>query len=319
MATDNLYQSVFRARVISAITYAKAAAAYKHQGVKGEILEILIAQLFVPLLPADVGVGTGQILCSYSGRQSKQIDIILYNKAILPPLLVDGNLGVFPIESVLYAIEVKTTLTTKDLRTAHASAEYLETKFGYRPGKKGDDGEFKDHQVEKVRSVVFALSSKLKGGNRNEAERYKDIYGKSSPHVRAICVAGEEYWYDDGNNWIGLKDSSGQQYDGVLAFIGGVCNTYRQVAESRGNPLLGSYLIPDTPAVPGIVSVDREDGVGVACQDCGTTGKLTPNVGQMSITVNGPIVASEPCPRCGGKMASISGTYVFKGGKLQTP
>ena len=264
---DNLYREFFRAKVISAIAHAKAVANLRHQGVKGQVLEILIGQLFVPLLPSDVGVGSGHILCSYTGRQSRQIDIILYNKAILPPLLLDGTLGVFPIESVLYTIEVKTKLTARELRSAHRSAEELDKKFGYRPGQKDPDGNIRNHQIEKLRSVVFALNSDLTGTTATEAERYKRFYGDSLPWLRAICVAGKEYWFDGGERWVGYKSDSNGAYDEVLAFIGGVCNTYRDVAESRGTPLLGSYLVPDIQATVGPVSKPPTSASGPAASE----------------------------------------------------
>lgn len=61
MAVKNQYQNLLRSKIVSAISQAKAAAGFSHQGVKGTVLELLISQLFQPLLPADVGVGTGQI------------------------------------------------------------------------------------------------------------------------------------------------------------------------------------------------------------------------------------------------------------------
>lgn len=199
----NQYRELFRSKVKSAVEQAKAAAGFDHQGVKGSVLEALISQLFEPLLPPNIGVGTGQIIDSYSGQQSGQIDIVLYNKSILPPILLDQRLGIFPIESVLYTIEVKTTLNATELRMAHDSAEKLATKFGYRPGQVDDNGKEKHHSIQKLRSVVFALNSDLSGNGINEAERYRKIYNDDTAHIRAICVAGREYWYDNGDFWYG--------------------------------------------------------------------------------------------------------------------
>lgn len=320
---DNLYREFFRAKVISAIAHAKAVANLRHQGVKGQVLEILIGQLFVPLLPSDVGVGSGHILCSYTGRQSRQIDIILYNKAILPPLLLDGNLGVFPIESVLYTIEVKTKLTARELQSAHKSAEELDKKFGYRPGQKDADGKIQNHQIKKLHSIVFALNSDLKGMTATEAERYKKIYDGSLPWIRAICVAGKEYCFDSGERWISYKSDSNGAYDEVLAFIGGVCNTYRDVAESRGTPLLGNYLVPDIQAIVGPISKpptssSEPSGVPVRCEQCGLTSTFSPDIGKLNITINGSISATDPCPKCQGRMTSEPSSFTFKHGQLQS-
>jgi hypothetical protein len=281
--------------------------------VKGAILETLIGQLFMPLLPVDIGVGTGQIIESYGGALSNQIDIVLYDRSILPPILYDGKLGIFPIEAVLYTIEVKTTLTANELKTAHESAERLATNFGYQPGKKDEHGKTVQHSIEKARSVIFALNSDLSGTGINEAERYKRIYGDGYACLRAICVAGREYWFDNGDFWVGTKGHS--QYDEVLAFLGGVTNTYRSVASSRGHPALGSYIIPEFNSVVCVKSRDMES-VSVTCESCSLDGQLVPKVPGANVTVNGVLVASEKCPRCGGTMRSLPGKYEFKNGKF---
>lgn len=313
MAASNEYQEIFRSRVASALQQATATAKLTHQGVKGSILEILIGQLFSPLLPSDIGVGTGQIIDSYSGMQSNQIDIVLYDRSILPPVLFDGRLGLFPVESVLYTIEVKTTLNASELKTAHISAEGLANKFGYLPGKHDKKGNELHHNLEKLRSVVFALNSDLSGTGLNEAERYRKFYGNDHAYLRAICVAGKEYWYDSGNFWVGTKNVD--KYDEVLAFIGGVTNTYRAVSVSRGSPFLGSYIIPEITSLVGTKSRDVAS-VQVTCEKCGLTGELVPQVPIANLTVNGAIVASERCPKCAGLMKSAEGTYNFIDSKL---
>ncbi len=313
MAVKNQYQDLLRSKIVSAVSQARAAAGFSHQGVKGTVLELLVSQLFEPLLPSDVGVGTGQIIDSYTGKLSGQVDIILYNRAILPPILMDEKVGIFPIESVLYTIEVKTTLSASELRMAHDGAKNLARNFGYLPGRKGDDGKEQHHPVEKLRSVVFALNTDLTGSGLNEAERYRKLYGGGTAHIRAICVAGKEYWYDNGNHWIGFKD--GQEFDEVLAFIGGVTNTYREVADSRGQPCLGHYVIPEAKSFLATKSRDVPS-VTLNCEECGLEGDMIPDIGAMNITVNGALSAKEKCPSCGGKMTSESGTYVFKNGEL---
>ncbi|STO18312.1 hypothetical protein [Escherichia coli] len=64
MKNKNQYQALLRGKVESAIAQAKSAAGFSHQGVKGAVLEILLSQLFRPLLPADVGIAQGKSLNS---------------------------------------------------------------------------------------------------------------------------------------------------------------------------------------------------------------------------------------------------------------
>ncbi|MDD1859212.1 hypothetical protein, partial [Pseudomonas aeruginosa] len=62
MENKNQYQALLRGKVAAAIAQARSAADVTHKGVKGAVLEILLSKLFRPLLPADIGVGTGQII-----------------------------------------------------------------------------------------------------------------------------------------------------------------------------------------------------------------------------------------------------------------
>jgi hypothetical protein len=314
MAAPNQYQAIFRTRVAAALKEATSASELRHNGVKGAILETLVSKLFSPLLPSDIGVGTGQIIDSYSGALSHQMDIVLYDRSILPPILFDAKLGLFPVESVLYAIEVKTTLSASELRSAHDAAKELANKFGYRSGLRDKSGSEVHHSIEKLRSVVFALKSDLCGASLTEAERYRKIYGDDVAYLRAICVAGREYWFDDGNFWVGTTNAQG--YDEVLAFIGGITNTYRSVSLSRGNPSLGEYIMPEVRQTIGAKSRNVAS-VSVTCEKCGATGEMVPELPiKAEVTVNGALVGRGRCPHCNADMRSASGQYLFRDGRL---
>lgn len=310
MTDRNRYQTLPRARVRSAIEQAKAASAFTHAGVKGAIREILIGNLFRPMLPSDIGVGTGQIIDSYGSAMSGQIDIVLYDKSILPPILIDEKIGIFPVEAVLYNIEVKTTLNATELSSAHEAAKKLD-KFGYLPGLENESGKEINHPVEKLRSVVLALGSDLSGTNLTEAQRYKNLYGEEPAYVRAICIAGREYCYDNGEYWVGSQ--GGDEYDEILAFLAGVTNTYKKVSRSRHSPLLGNYVAPEPPSVTAIES-RKVPKVKIVCQGCGK--EAMPNVGNIDLVINGAINSSTPCTDCGATMSSNPGTYRFVRGRL---
>lgn len=97
---NDTYRALFVSRIAAAIGAARATADLTHTGVKGTIREILIRDLFRPLLPSDVGIGTGQIATS-AGALSPQQDVVIYNRRVLPPVLFEETVGVFPVESVL--------------------------------------------------------------------------------------------------------------------------------------------------------------------------------------------------------------------------
>ncbi|CAB3796017.1 hypothetical protein LMG28688_04217 [Paraburkholderia caffeinitolerans] len=311
MADKNLYQTLLRSKVRGAILAAEGANAFSHQVVKGTVLEILISELFRPLLPADIGIGTGQIIESYSGKLSGQIDIVLYDKAILPPILIDEKLGLFPIESVLYAIEVKTTLTAAELQSAHDSAKDLQTKFGYLPGQRVNGKLVPQHSIEKARNVIFALKSDLSGTKLNEAERYKKIYGDEPAHIASICVAGREYWFQSNSAWVGGTDTD--QFDGILSFIGGVTNTYRGVSASRGYPLLGHYVVAENMHQFPFLQVSKDLMLVVQCPDCKCEILVAPELPPGKVTFTGTI--STPC-KCGAMVKAPQAQYEFQDSKL---
>jgi len=97
---------------------SKAVDNIPHQETLGNIREILVRELFRPLLPPDIGIGTGQLI-DMDGQYSRQTDIILFDKNLAPSAMMDESLGLFPVDSCLYVIEVKTTLNATTLKQAH--------------------------------------------------------------------------------------------------------------------------------------------------------------------------------------------------------
>ena len=299
------YKDLLRSKVASAISQARAAQiCIDHNGLKGEIIEILVRELFRPLLPADVGVATGQIIDT-KGRVSTQQDIIIYDKSILPPVLFETQKGLFPVESVLYTIEIKTTLTAKEVQTTHASAVKLR-EFEYLAGNDINPN------PDRLRCVIFALNSDLSDAGKSEAQRYKEIYDKDFPHVRAICVADKEYWHEVNGSW--LRHPIQAQHDEVLSFIGGIMNTYKNVAKNRGEPCLGHYII-DSPENFDLITLASGTAkvINTKCNACGSKAVVVLNLSD-TINVGGVIRSDTPC-KCGGEFQAPSGKYELRGGE----
>jgi len=66
------------------------------------------------MLPTSVHVGTGIIIDSY-GNESNQTDLIVTHRGKQPALLAQTTEVLHPIETVLLAIEVKTTVAERDV------------------------------------------------------------------------------------------------------------------------------------------------------------------------------------------------------------
>ena len=95
-----------------------------HRGEIGRANEMSLANLVTRLLPNTVGIGSGIILDS-NGYKSNQTDVIAFDAANQPQLLAQTDQVLFPIETVLMALEVKTTLTTGEINDAGAKCRNL--------------------------------------------------------------------------------------------------------------------------------------------------------------------------------------------------
>ena len=227
------------ARAGAAVGAARAVRNIKHPSLKGQLREIVIRDLFGPLLPADVGVGTGEII-SADDQHSGQQDVVIFDKRILPPMVLESATGVFPIESVLYAIEVKSKITRKQLRTSDQNATKL-IRFMYKSGDYDESGKSTEHTVDKVASCVFAFETDLTQEGKSEIKRYDEIRdSKCDPALRAICVVGRGYWYWHKGQWTTWERTS--EFDEIVGFITSIMNTYREVAATRKEPRLQVYL-----------------------------------------------------------------------------
>ena len=230
------YRALIQSRVVSAHNDAIALSAVDHDGLKGHLREIVIRELFRPLMPADIGLGTGEIV-SADGRTSSQQDVVFFDRGILPPLLMESA-GVFPIESVLYSIEVKSRLRRSDLEQAHQSATVLEG-FPYQSGTYDANDQAVTQEVGRLLSAVVAFGSDL----ADVTASYDEVRGAAPPLVKAICVVGTGYWYWNGreNRWTSWNVTF--PFEETVAFLSGVMNTIPGVRTSRRNPRLGHYLL----------------------------------------------------------------------------
>lgn len=111
----NLYE-VFRASEAQLqANLAKIRAGISHPGVKGAGVEEIVRKFLREVLPSFLGVGSGIVVDS-SGQESRQIDVVIYDKAKTPNFLTSGESILFPCECVYFAIEVKTNLTSEEFR-----------------------------------------------------------------------------------------------------------------------------------------------------------------------------------------------------------
>lgn len=221
----------------------KLAVEINHPGLRGKIREIALNNIIKPLLPDNFEVGNGTVI-DYVGNQTSEIDLVIHSKSILPAVMISDREGFFPSEASFYAIEVKSRLTSEELRDTVNKAQTIK-RLQYTSGKYTVDDMAISHNIIALIPVLFAFSSDLSADGTTEIERYMriDQEAKKSPSLAAICVVGSGYWYFNANRteWIYYPPS--EDYEEVIRFISGILNTLPKTLLSRAHPRLGLYLV----------------------------------------------------------------------------
>lgn len=125
------YRKLATSVVNFALAQSEAAIDLPHLGLRGRAREVFARNLLTPFLSPNVGTCTGVVVDS-DGGTSQQMDVIIYDKNLIPSLMFTGEEGIVPIESVLATVEVKSCLTKSELtdavRNAH-SVKALRPKY----------------------------------------------------------------------------------------------------------------------------------------------------------------------------------------------
>ncbi len=116
---------IFRDRVCNNIAYAireaQNASRVEHPGLVGRIRELVADSLIKPMLLAGFETGTGKIVDN-ADHQSSEIDLVVYSKAILTPIMFSQRDGMYPIKSSYYAIEIKSQSNAANIQDAIAKS-----------------------------------------------------------------------------------------------------------------------------------------------------------------------------------------------------
>jgi hypothetical protein len=203
---DNYILERLRADAGHAIAVAKCEDAIQHTGLRGRLREILIANFLAPWLPPFCKCATGMIIePSNKLRGPTQEDILVIDSSIAPPILASatGPDGVFPLNSVLVRIEVKSTLDRKGISDfIDASLGVVNMGFSKQPGCKNNFA----HPV----SILVAFKSDSSNDEWDwEFQRFLDVMKERkcplvlSGFVSAICVVDKGLWL--------LKDFGGME------------------------------------------------------------------------------------------------------------
>lgn len=223
---NKLYRDRLDTNINRCLAEASNCAALDHPGLVGIARQLFINDLLTPLMPEGVHIGTGKIADS-DGKLSAETDIVIYDRRSIPPLMYDQSLGVFPIESVYYAIEVKSTLTSAEFESSIEKGCKLRALRGPQP-----------------HSALFAFRSDLKTKNDSERfiQRQQDI--RTPLPINVFCIAGREYGFW---NVVWNLLPANERHDEIVALLVGITNTLVKAVHARTPSLEPGFYFFDRP------------------------------------------------------------------------
>lgn len=230
--------SLFFEHIIQKINSAKnkadtLAKQADHRGIEGAIREIALKECIEPFLTESFRVNSGKIIDS-EGNQSRQVDLIIYRKKLIPPILISPELGFFPVESVKYAIEVKSKVTSSNLKDCIENFKSIQNLKSYPKSM--------EHPLPVT--VLFGFDSDINSSDLTRLS--KNIY-KNSP-LTTVCILGKGYWlFDQKNQNFFGKDTrkSEKKFSEFCNFITGLMNTLSQEELTFRHFYPGIYVNPD--------------------------------------------------------------------------
>lgn len=218
-----------------------------HSGLSGRYKEIFLNELLEPYLSPFMKTCTGVIIDS-TGKQSHQIDIIIYDAEIIPIALFQQEAGVVPVEAALATIEVKSTLTASTLKDTIRKGISVKM-LAFQPSA------FKNSNPHNIPSYLFAFHSDLK--KKTELDRLLEGIEKHGitydPPFKApiggICVADKAFLYfeQDSSKSQPLKDmwheyNKSGQFDEILQFISSILDSCYAIKQERKRISIQPYL-----------------------------------------------------------------------------
>jgi hypothetical protein len=209
----------------------------EHHGIEGAIREIAVRECIEPFLTQSYQCSSGKVIDT-SGNLSSQIDLVIYHKRVVPPILITRELGLFPIESVRYVFEIKSKITAAEIKDSNkkfrsVAALNRNPNVNDRTGQSGNA----------ITTVLFAFASDIASA---ELERYPKHTDDEYPPCTVLCVLGKGYWFYDfrKKSWFGDEAHAGSPpFTEFCTFIAGLMNSLAAEEMSLFSFSPGRYVL----------------------------------------------------------------------------
>jgi hypothetical protein len=245
---NNLYRELVITGIRRALNESDAANNYDNKVLKGRAREIFVSNLLRPYLNPTMGICTGIVIDSKGGH-SQQIDVIVFDRNVISPSMLCEGEGIIPYESVVATVEVKSKLTSSELRKSICNArsvKILDPSFAEMRRGEGT----KNSPV----SYVFSFGSDLK--QESEYERLIHLVDESNEDtdvkvfvpLSGICIS-TRYFIHCKNAAAAPPEfsvlESKQDYDAVLEFLVHLIDSANHLSLQRERIFFRKYLLED--------------------------------------------------------------------------
>ncbi|WP_158994736.1 DUF6602 domain-containing protein [Mucilaginibacter sp. L196] len=245
---NDYYRTILNDNIKKGLLDAISASKIKHPFLTGRLREIVVHQLLEPMLNNNFSMGTGKII-DYNGSISNEIDICIYSQNLLPPIFFsqNDNLAIFPFESVLSCIEVKSSFSKKNIDDAYKKFSGLERDLILTTGVHDSDNNPHPQIVVKPHYRLFIFQADMKNYSPESfLITYKKIDPKwnSAPVISQVCIAGKGSFCFTDQGWIHMAyDESNNIHEEVISFLATIVQDLPRTEYSRGVPRIGYYLV----------------------------------------------------------------------------
>ena len=241
-------RALLQNKITKVLADAKTLSDIDHPGLIGHLKESFIRNLLNPFLNNNYSVGSGKVT-DYKGAKSKETDLLIYSNSILPPFFFqeEEKVKVYPIESVLKCIEVKSNLNKQTLESTYQKFKFSEDNLNMTSGYFDDFGIPLSHIFITMKYELFAFNCNTKSDFK---DYFLSIYKKidplwdTDPLITNICVANKGWFAFTNSGWKYLSyDKINSQNEEIIGYLCSSVHGLESIVLSRGNPRIGQYLI----------------------------------------------------------------------------
>ena len=202
-----------------------ASSSLDHKLTKGELRELFVSSVLTSFLTSQFEIGTG-IIINQKEEQSNQTDIVLYDNRILPPFIKQQHIGVYPAESVLGTIEVRSHLDKKAVMEAEASAKVLHnTIFNPQSSIYHDYG-----NIKPICGLIgFYGRGPIELMDQSAGAKWLNDNVK---YIFAICLLGRFSWLNLSNKGWAISENN-KEFEETKRFIAVYLDNLRTTSETR--------------------------------------------------------------------------------------